>query len=170
MFEGEIYRIWKLGAIQDDFKVNQKRIVLLRKIRSNVERTRFLGKDEVVGRLRMRKIQVELFRTLGGQNLRDKIVQWQQMKLLKEAFENRPWTGCLGVTQKANDVVGQQIGMLARKSRGSKQSKGCKQKIKKRPLTMVTWKRYILWENIEFMGSRKSVFQTALLRYNSLAV
>lgn len=38
MLEGEISRIWKLGAVEDDFKLIYKRMVLLRKIRSNVER------------------------------------------------------------------------------------------------------------------------------------
>lgn len=57
MLEGEICRIWKLGAVQDDLKVNCKRKVLLRKIRSNVERSRFLGKDEYWGRLKLWRIK-----------------------------------------------------------------------------------------------------------------
>lgn len=60
MLEEEIYRIWKLGAVQDDFKVSYKRMVLLRKIRSNVERTRLPGKDEFVwGRLKLNRIKAE---------------------------------------------------------------------------------------------------------------
>lgn len=60
MLEEEIYRIWKLGAVQDDFKVSYKRMVLLRKIRSNVERTRLPGKDEFVwGRLKLRRIKAQ---------------------------------------------------------------------------------------------------------------
>lgn len=30
MLEGEIYKIWKVGAVQDDFKVNQKRISVIK--------------------------------------------------------------------------------------------------------------------------------------------